>query len=45
MDAKEKRIRDERLKLFNATEDNVSADEFIKISPMIDGRMVNIREE
>jgi len=45
LDEKEKRIRDERIKLFNAIEDDASAEGFIKIRPKVDGRLVNIREE
>lgn len=33
------------MELFNTNEDNVTEEGFIKISPMVDGRMINLREE
>ncbi|CDW87517.1 ser thr protein phosphatase family [Stylonychia lemnae] len=38
------RIRAERLKLFNASEDNVTKEGFIKIHPVCDERIVNLQQ-
>lgn len=43
-DMKDKK-REERLKIFNTNEDDTTPDGFIKIRPMVDGRMINIRED